>query len=341
MDTSTSVPSSTGGPESRTHHSKAKLCCCWILALLISLALVGSLYGTVWRNLILKQSPDDVFVYNGSAVVIKQLNHYYHRQLRLSPKKGYRLEDSVIEVYRFNSSCDRLPTKNDVIRWEKVNVIGDQNYTHQYLLPGSTLHYTISPVDRDSVRVVDVSKPLDAELGPIGYAYITYGPESKEFDSTKCQSSSDCTIVDDKTFKNGQYYDNSYPVETRGYYNFHSVLVNPQYHYNLDLTVNATLVVIVPTQHICNISDIDEERVCTVDLEFKTGMVCFVAYTEFEGGVIDFEVTERLAKVLLTSMLPPAVFLLVLFGGLASYTFAKLFCHCKPKNQYVSVNAEP
>ena len=85
----------------------------WILALVISLALVGSLYGTVWRNLFLTQNPEDVFVYNRSAVVIKQLNHYY-RQLKLSPKKGYRLEDSVIEIYRFNSSCDCLPTKHDV-----------------------------------------------------------------------------------------------------------------------------------------------------------------------------------------------------------------------------------
>ena len=338
-DTSTSVPPPTSGSDNRARHSKAILCSCWILALVVAVVLAGSLCGLVWRNLFLKQQPYDVFVYNKSAVVVTELNLYYHRQLKLLPKKGYQLRDSVIEIYRFNSSCDRLPTKHSVTHWKKLNVKGNQNYTHQYLLPGSTLHYTISPVDRNSVRVVDMENPalkLDSGLNnrPIGYAYITQGLET---DSTKCQNSPDCTIVDDKTFKNGPY-DNSYLVESRGYYNFHSVLVDPQYQYNLDLAINATSVAITPAQHVCNISDNNEDRVCTENLDFKTGKVCFVAYTEYEGGILNFEVTEQLAKVLLTSALPSAVFLLVLFGALVFYTVK--FCCCKQQNQYVPVNAE-
>jgi hypothetical protein len=79
--------------------------------------------------------------------------------------------------------------------------------------------------------------------------------------------------------------------------------------------------------------------VCTVDIDFKTGMVCIMAYTEFEGGILQFEITEHLLKVLLTSALPPALFLLVLFGGLVVYTVVKLCC-CKRNNQYVAVNVQ-
>ena len=80
--------------------------------------------------------------------------------------------------------------------------------TETKIYTGSTIHYTC--------RVVDMDEPLtiiDAGLGPIGYTYITYSPENKESDSTICHGSPDCTIVSDKTFKKGPYFDNSYPVE--------------------------------------------------------------------------------------------------------------------------------
>lgn len=319
---------------------------------MITLALAGSLCGTVWRNLFLTQKFDDVFVYNKSAVVITELNQYYHHQLQLFPKVGYRLEDSIIEIYRFNSSCDRLPTNYNISHWHKYNVSGDQNYTHQYLLPGSTLNYTISPVDRDSDRVVDIDDKslrlaFDAQLENTKgymYVYITYGPEYEKFDSTKCQSSSDCTIVDYRMFKNGPY-DNSYPVKSRGYHNIHTVHteVGPQYQYTLDLAIYATTVDIKPAQHVCTISDVnEEERVCTVDLEFKPELVCFIAYTEFEGNsvaILNFKVTRQLTGILLTSVLPPALFLFVIFGCLVLYTIVK-FCCCKRKNQYVPVKVD-
>ena len=78
---------------------------------------------------------------------------------------------------------------------------------------------------------------------------------------------------------------------------------------------------------------------CTENLDFNIGKVCFVAYTEYEGGILNFEVTEQLENVLLTSALPSAAFLIVLFGVLISYTAVKLCC-CKRQNPYVPVNAE-
>ena len=89
-----------------------------------------------------------------------------------------------------------------IICGQKSNISGGQNYTHQYLLPGSTLNYSISSIDRNSVRVVDMDKPLslDAELENVmGYVYITYGPEHE------CQNTSDCTIVYHKPFTYNQH----------------------------------------------------------------------------------------------------------------------------------------
>ena len=90
-----------------------------------------------------------------------------------------------------------------IIHGQKSNISGGQNYTLQYSLPGSTLNYTISFIDRNrnSARVVDMDKSFDAELENVmGYVYITYGPKCEEFDSTKCQNTSDYTIVYYKPF---------------------------------------------------------------------------------------------------------------------------------------------
>ena len=104
MDTSTSpVPTSTIGPDSRTctHCCKSILCSCWVLSLVITLALAGSLCGTVWRHVFHMQVSN---VHNKSPVIIT-VNQYYDRQLRLFPDVTNR---SVIKIYRFNTSCDHL-----------------------------------------------------------------------------------------------------------------------------------------------------------------------------------------------------------------------------------------
>ena len=191
---------------------------------MITLALAGVLGGTVWRHVFHTQTSDNIVVQKKSVVIVTELQQYYDRQLRLFSLNV--TNHSVIEIYRFSTSCDRLP---DII---------------------------------------------------------------------------------------------------------HSVPDNPQYKYNLHLTIKV--------QQICNISDIDEERECTVDLEFKIGKVCIVAYTEYEDGNLRFEVTKHVLKALLTSALPIALFLLALFIGLVvfiMYTAIK-FCCCKRNNQYVLVNVQ-
>ena len=308
------------------------------------MALIASLGSTVWRRgLFTPRKLDDVFVYNNSAVVIKELNQYYDSQINLTPSPGVPLQDSVIGIYRFNSSCDRLPTQYSIIHWQKSNVGGAQNYTHQYLLLGSTLNYTISFVDSNSVRVADMDKPLslDAELENVmGYVYITYGPEREEFDSTKCQSTLDCTIVYHKPFTYNQrenWYVVDHDSRGRGYYNFHSAHVDPQYRYTLDLAINATIVDLKQAQHVCNISDINEgESSCPADVEFSNSLVCFVASIEYEGNpyvILNVEVTNQLEGILLTSVAPPAIVLLTMFVCLIIYTIIK-FCCCKQKNHY-------
>ena len=322
---------------------------------MVALALIGSLLGTVWWNgLIDAQKSDNVFIYNKSAVIIKELNQYYHRQLKLTHVPGIPLRDSVIGIYQFNSSCDRLPTDKSIIRWHKSNVSGDQNYTHQYLMPGSTLNYTISSVNRDSVsplRVADSVTHLDAELEKVkGYIYITRGPERQEFDSTNCRSTSDCNIEYEKLFMYDQH-GNSYVVDPRawGYYNFHSAHIVSQYRYTLDLVINATTVDQTKGKYVCNISDVDErEKNCTVNIDFEfkaNSLVCLVAHVENEGSsyiILNVEVTRQLMGILLTSVLPPAVVLLTTFVCLISFTIIKFchYCHCRRPNRYVPVNVQ-
>ena len=305
--------------------------------------MIGGLFGTVWRNLLITQKFNDIFVYNETTVVITEINQFYYRQFKLLPKLGYPLGDRVMEIYGFNSSCDHLPTNYSITHWHKSNVSGSQNYTHQYLLPGSTLNFTISSINRDSVGVVDMDKPLDVEFGTIkGYIYITRGLEREEFDSMNCQGSSECTIVDSMPFTYGRY-DRSNLFDRRGYYNFHSALIDPEYRYTIDLAINATSVDLKQAWHACTISDINEgKKLCTVNLDFKAGLVCFIAYTEYEGNpyiVLNIEVTKQLEWDLVTTVLPPAIVLLMILGCLILCTTIN-FCCCKRKNQYVLVNVD-
>ena len=247
-----------------------------------------------------------------------------------------------------------LYTDNSIILWHKSYIIiGDQNYTHQYLMPGSTLNYTISSVNRDFVglRVADSVTHLDAKLEKVkGYIYITHGPERQEFNSTNCRSTSDCNIVYNEPFLYDQQ-GNSYMVDPRdwGYYNFNSANVAPDYRYTLDLVINATTVDLSKGQHICNISDVNEgEKNCTVNIDFEfkaNSLVCFVAHMEYEGSLyimLNVEVTNQLMGILGTSVLPPAVVLLVIFACLILFTTIKFCCCCccKRQNRYVPVNVQ-
>ena len=158
---------------------------------------------------------------------------------------------------------------------------------------------------------MDKPLSLDAELENVmGYAYITYGPECEEFDSMKCQSTSDCTIVYHKPFTYNQR-ENTYMVDHdiqgQRYYNFYSAHIDPQYQYTFDLTINATSVDLKKAQHVCNISDINEgESSCPADVEFANSLVCFVASIEYEGNpyvILNVEITNQLKGILLTNWL--------------------------------------
>ena len=306
------------------------------MAILVALAMIGGLFGAVWRNILITQKFDDVFVYNETTVVITGIDQFYYRQFKLLPKLGYPLGDRVIEIYRFNSSCDQLPTNYNITHWRTSNVSGSQNYTHLYLLPGSILNYTVSSVDRNfvSLRVADSVTQLDTAVeNTKGYVYITKGPERDEFDSTNCDKKPDCTIELSEKFMYG--HDSSYTVESRGYYNFHTAHVVSEYIYTLNLSINATTVDLMQAQHVCNISDTSKKEMsCIVDLEFKIGHVCFVAYTDYEESpyaILNITVTKQSEWVLVSTVVPSAFVLLMILVCLILCT---KFCCCKRNSRY-------
>ena len=103
-----------------------------------------------------------------------------------------------------------------------------------------------------------------------------------------------------------------------------------RYRYTLDLVTNATTVELTKGEHVCNISDVDErEKNCTVNIDFEfkaNSQVCLVAHMENEGSLyisLNVEATRQLMRILLTSVLPPAVVLLVTFVCLIFFTIIK------------------
>ena len=293
------------------------------------MVLNGILCGIVWKNLFTGQKFDtNITVYEETAVVLGELDQFYHRQVKLVAHPGIPLGDDVVDVYLFNSSCETLPKVQGILSWPKSNVSNNQTFDHHYLLPRSTFNYTVESVslgapDSDIVK---------------GYIYVTRGPELSEFNSYNCQSP-DCTIVDYKPFTNG-LRTHSYTVESRGYYNLHSVSIVPQYRYSLALTVNATTVDLNQTQPVCSIDDINEgDRSCSIDLQFKPGKVCLVAYnfknSVYHHTILDAKVTELQMKWVLVTTVAPTVFLvlvvLVCLVGISCYYYKPKCGHTQYK----------
>lgn len=298
--------------------------------------MVGVLGVEVWKNLFIEEKFDSIVVYDGPAVVV-QVDTFYDSQLRLIAQPEVPLGDRIVQIYRFNSSCEELPVTFNVVYWSKSNISGPENYTHHYLLPTSTLNYSISLVD--SVSEDESNAAIDNVVK--GYIYITRGPELKDFDSRSC-TDSDCEIVYNKPFIYKRA--DSFIVDrssSPGYYNLHSVYISNDYQYSLKLTVNAATVDLGQGQHVCNITDIDEGGgSCSINFQFQIGQVCLVAYTKLEGNspypyaIVNVEVTKQILFVVMCSVVPAVLLILLTFVCLS------IICCCcvkrKDPPQYVS-----
>ena len=276
-----------------------------VVAIIMIVAINAFLGGMVWRTLFIKPK-FDVIIFEDAMIIVGELDSYYHKQVQFLSRPDAPLGNHIVEVYLFNSKCDSVPTTIETQSCERSNVSENQNFTHLYLLPKSSLNYTITPSvvtsGSDSVK---------------GYVYITFGPEldQAEFNPRTCQNS-DCTIKEHKPFTDQESIEHSYTVTKRGYYNLHSVSIKPlsQYQYTLGLTVNASTIKLPynATKPACIIQDINGgDGTCPIDLTFKVGKVCLVAYTKAERSAphhyigLEAKVTKlQLEMVLVTTVVP-------------------------------------
>ena len=304
----------------------------------MSLAMAGVLCGLVWKNLFKPHPYDGVQwpLYNDTAVVVVELDTFYHSELRVMSQPGIPLGNRVVQIYRFNSSCEDLPKVHSVAYWNKINVSDRQNYSYHYYLPTSTLSYTIS-------SIVSVGQ-TDPNFNVKGYVYITRGPELNGFDSKSC-TSSDCTIVYEKPFTYGS--PKSFTIdESRGreYYNLHTDYIADQFNYSLELAVDATTVDLNRGNHVCNITDVNEGKgMCNLTLQFKIGKVCLVAYSLFEEtpfypyAVVNIEVTRQLTWVLVCTVAPLVLVMCVMFVSLIIISCCCFIRRHPPQYEFVNV----
>ena len=153
--------------------------------IVVANALLG---GLVWRNLFIRLKFGSV-ISEDAMVVIGELNNFYHKEVQfLSWFNDSQLadHDHIIEIYAFDSSCNSLPTTAKVTSYEESNISENQNFNQLYLLPGSTLSYTITP-----------NREVNGYNSVRGYMYVTFGPEIHSFNLNTCHST-DCIIEEHK-----------------------------------------------------------------------------------------------------------------------------------------------
>ena len=255
----------------------------------------------MWRNLFLRPKFDTI-IGEDTMVIIGELNNFYHQEVQfLSRVNDSQLADHVIEIYTFDSTCNSLPTTAKVTSYDESNISETRNFNRLYLLPGSTLRYTITPN-----REVNGSNSIK------GYIYITFGPEIHSFNPKTCHST-DCTIEDRKplNFTDQENIENVYRVKKRGYYNLHIIPQGQVHSYSLRLAVNAYVldVNITSEQAVRKTEDTNQ----TIALNFRIGITCLVAYANTDNSspqyiCLEARVTKlQILMVLVTTAVPSAV----------------------------------
>ena len=223
------------------------------MAIVVIMVINVLLGGMVWRNLLIRPKFDVVISEDAnSVVIIGELDNYYHQEVQFLPQLNVsQLDDHIIGIYIFNSTCNSLPTTAKVMFYEKSNISENQNFNHLYLLPKSTLSYTITP----SIKV-------NGSESVKGCIYVTLGPELNPFNPKTCNNS-DCTIEDHKplNFTDQKSIKYSYGVKKCGYYNLHIIVPQDQRRSSLRLTVNVSVVNVNTTeQAVYNIEDRDGDN---------------------------------------------------------------------------------
>ena len=269
--------------------------------IVVTNALLG---GLVWRNLFVRPKFDTV-IGEDAVVIVGELNNYYHQEVQfLSWLNDSQLADHVVEIYTFDSSCNSLPTTAKVTPYEELNISETQNFNRLYLLPGSTLSYTITP-----------NREVNGSDSVKGYIYVTFGPEIHSFNPKTCHST-DCTIEDHKplNFTDQENIENIYRIKRRGYYNLHIIIPQGRVHsYSLQLAVNASVLDtnITSEQAVRKIEDANQ----TIPLKFRNGKTCLVAYANTDNTSSPYNIIHLEAQViklqtvmvLVTTAVPSAV----------------------------------
>ena len=289
-------------------HNTGQLCFCALVGVVLGVIVVSNapLGGFVWRNLFIRPK-FDTFISEDAMVIIGELNNYYHQEVQfLSLVNDSQLVDDLIEIYAFNSTCDSLPKTAKVTSYKGSNE--NRNFNRLYLLPGSTLSYTVTP-----------NREINDSNGMKGFIYVTFGPEIHSFNLSTCNNS-DCTIEKREPFASQE---NSrsikfYEVKKRGYYNLHIIVPQGQVHsYSLRLTVNASVLDtnITSEQAVHKINQI-------IPLKFRIiGKTCLVArYTNTDNSSLPYNIIRLEARViklqirmvLVTTAVPSAVVILTI-----------------------------
>ena len=290
------------------------------MAIVVIVVINVLLGGMVWRNLFIRPK-FDVVISEDAMVIIGELDNYYHQEVQFLPQLNVsQLDDHIIGIYVFNSTCNSLPTTVKVTSLT-FNISGNQNFNHLYLLPKSTLNYTITP----SIKV-------NGSESVKGCIYVTLGPELDLFNPTTCRNSN-CTIKDHKPLKftDQRSIEYFYKVKKRGYYNLHIIVPQGQYRSSLRLTVIAVVDINTTEQAVYNIEgkNVDNGSMTyTTPLKFRIGKTCLVAYTNIENSSyhLKVQVTKMQTLMVLVTTIVPSVAVLLLI--LICIIFAGCCC-CK------------
>lgn len=246
----------------------------------------------------------------GTTVILQEVNPFFTQSICVY-EDFIGTESHSIEVYRFNSSCDTLPSERSIQRMTKFT-----NLTNVYLLPGSTLEYDLI------LNRANYSTDIDNHI----IVYLTRGLEMK-FDPHQLQGQ---IIFKGHIPFDSQPYHYSYEIgdNEHGYYNLHFLLPSDPFTYSLNLTFTNVTIDNTGQDDMCGI---DNENNCHFKFAFSTSKSCLVAdiletdardpFLDIGLEILAFQLTPVLSITIVMSVC--VIVLIVIVAGCASYRVYK------------------
>ena len=283
----------------------------------------------VWWNIIFATKIQQVKVYEDHTIVLKELNQFYHRSLKITEEVEIHNSWFETEIFVLPLSCKHYNTYTTTSTIHGVNVTEFEN-SSWYLMPGSKLHYTFTATSNSSV----VNERIHVYLVRGLMIPDKFNPNDNQ--NSKAVVKKGRILVGNLGIRKTTPF--SYNITEWDFYSLFVFL--PQNHtvqYSFDFTVEQRMINLAfvedNSEQNCTL---DEDSYCTVNAQkFQRGEKCVLASVKNDSDSrysqthIKVETEFWFYRALASTAIPVVTVIAVLLAVLVVSTY---WCCCRARN---------